>query len=215
MGVKERIFAYLQLHTEGLDDDELARDLGLKQRQQANICCRQLQKEELVKRQKVNGKIRNFLFSVDDLPQLKKEQESMEAFPKKPWHWEGNVQAAVIAKLEKDGYIITRCADTGSRERGKDIEAQKNDRCLWVTVKGFPEGTPRTQPSIQAGHWFKQGLFDILAWRGEDTEVELAYALPDYLRYRKLAEKVKWIESVAGFSYIWIGQTDPDRVTIL
>ena len=60
MTIRERIMAFLQKHPEGVDDDTLGRALQLKYRQQANSRCRQLEKEGLVVRQHVNGKIHNF-----------------------------------------------------------------------------------------------------------------------------------------------------------
>lgn len=60
MTIKESIISFLQNHPDGADDDELANVLGLSARQQANSRCRQLEKEGLVVRRLVNGKIRNF-----------------------------------------------------------------------------------------------------------------------------------------------------------
>lgn len=71
-------------------------------------------------------------------------------------------------------------ADTASYQKDKDIVAEHNGNTLWVSVKGSPRGTKRTHPSTQAGHWFKQAVFDILEYRGEDKGVELGLALPDY-----------------------------------
>ena len=130
-------------------------------------------------------------------------QESLDV---RPWFWEGNVQNAVIAHLQDNGYRIVRSANTATRETGKDIEAQGSTGPLWVTVKGFPAGTPRTQPSTQASHWFKQALFDIIVWRGENSEAELVLALPDFQRYRRLAEKVHWLQAVARFAYFWVDE---------
>ena len=77
---------------------------------------------------------------------------------------------------------------------------------LWVTVKGFPKATARTHPSTQAGHWFKDALFDIVDWRTEDADIDLAIALPDFPRYRSLAKRVDWLRSTAPFFFIWVGE---------
>jgi hypothetical protein len=98
-------------------------------------------------------------------------------------------------------------ADTASRQKGKDIEAVKASRLLWVSVKGYPQGTEKTRPSTQAGHWFKQAVFDILEYRGEDTEAELALALPDFPRYRSLAESIDWLKPKARFTYYWVQES--------
>ncbi len=60
MTIKQRIISFLQNNPEGFDDDDLARALNLKSRQQANSRCRALEIEGLVVRRRVNGKIRNF-----------------------------------------------------------------------------------------------------------------------------------------------------------
>ena len=217
--IRERILDYLQRHPEGIDDDELALALGLRQRQQANSRCRQLAAEGIVVRRTVDGKIHNFLApsaraAPDTLPRALAASVSsrQEAISDRPWYWEGNVQDRVIAHLRRSGYRIVRSADTASRETGKDIEAQGPDGPLWVTVKGYPAGTPRTRPTTQASHWFKQALFDIVAWRGESASAQLALALPDFPRYRRMAEKVRWLQPVARFAYFWIDEDGTVRV---
>jgi hypothetical protein len=199
--IRDRILEYLSQHPEGVDDDELARALKLKARQQANSRCRQLAAEGIVERRRVRGKLHNFLIDPEKpiAPRIQPEPTEQQ-----PWFWEGNVQDVVIEYLQSQEYRIVRFADTASRQPGKDIEAESDAGPLWVTVKGYPEGTPRTRPSTQASHWFKQALFDIVAWHGENPEAELAFALPDFSRYRDLAARVAWLQPVARFSFIWV-----------
>ena len=203
--VNEKIIEYLQQHPEGADDDELAVALGLRQRQTANIICRQLAAEGLISRVKRPGeKIRNF--STNSVPVQRKVAPQVEPTlePKQDWYWEGNVQAAVVRHLVNKGYSITRVADTGAREKGKDIEAKGPSGVVWVTAKGYPRETPKTRPQTQAGHWFSGALFDIICWRGENSEAELAMALPDFPPYRNLAQRVSWLKSAARFRFIWV-----------
>ena len=199
--IRERILEYLNQHPEGVDDDELARALQLKARQQANSRCRKLSTEGFVERRRIGGKIHNFLIAPERTFAPPVPPEPAED---RPWFWEGNVQQVVVEYLRKADYRIVRFADTATRQPGRDIEAESKIGPLWVTVKGYPEGTDRTRPSTQAGHWFKQALFDIVAWRGEDQTVELALALPDFPRYRDLAMRVAWLQPVARFSLIWV-----------
>jgi hypothetical protein len=98
-------------------------------------------------------------------------------------------------------------ADTASHEKGIDIVAEKNDKSLWVTVKGYPQGTEKTNPSVQAVHWFKQAVFDIVEYRERDKIVSLAVALPDYPRYHSLAQRITWLKPVANFIYYWVKQS--------
>jgi len=213
MTIKERIVEYLKKHPEGVDDDMLARNLNLSARQQANSRCNQLAKEGLVERRKVAGKIHNFWIGgkgggvPKQIESTKKPALNPETPKKDNWFWEGNVQAKVVGYLAGQGYSIMSVADTASHQRGKDIEAEKNGRPVWISVKGYPKGTAKTHPSTQAGHWFKQAVFDILEYRGEDDGVELGLALPDYSRYRDLTKKISWLKSIARFTYYWVRES--------
>ncbi len=102
-----------------------------------------------------------------------------------------------------DPCVLRRVLDLAN-ERGKDVEAESDAGPIWVTVKGYPKGTAKTHPSTQAGHWFKKALFDIIVWRGDNLTAELALALPDFPRYRKLATRVAWFQWVARFSFMWV-----------
>lgn len=193
MTVKQRIIAYLQNHPEGIDDDELAKVLNLSARQQANNICRQLEKDGLVSRKQVNGKIQNFWANKTTKVSPNIAQESKPDIPKfENWFWEGNIQAKVIEYLVSQNCHIRSVADTATRQQGIDIIAEKNGKKLCVSVKGFPNATPRTNPSVQAGHWFKQAIFDMIDYRERDKNVMLALALPDFPRYRKMAAKITW-----------------------
>lgn len=213
MTIKERIATYLQKHPEGVDDDLLARNLGLKRRQQANNRCRQLEEEGLVERRKVRGKIHNFWIGgrgggvTKSATPAKKTSPAPKTKRNENWFWEGNVQAKAVSFLAGQGYNIMSVADTASRQRGKDIEAEKNGNPVWISVKGYPAGTAKTHPSTQAGHWFKQAVFDILEYRGENPEAELGLAIPDYPRYRSLADKIHWLHPVAKFTYYWVQES--------
>ena len=208
MTIKQRIISFLQNYPEGIDDDELARVLDLSARQQANMRCRELEKEGLVIRRQVNGKIHNFWAAkagaiVSSAPS--NLQNSQSNLPKsEQWFWEGNVQSKVISYLAKQGYNIRSVADTASHQQGIDIVAEKDEKPLWVSTKGYPQGTDKTNPSTQAGHWFKQAIFDIIEYRERDKNVLLAVALPDYPRYHSLAQKITWLKPIANFSYFWV-----------
>ena len=202
--IRARIVDYLAKHPEGRSDGEITRDLHLKHHAQANQRCRQLAAEGLVDRRRENGRIRNFLLRepidhADDAP-LAHGAYAQD----KPWFWEGNVQFRAMEFLESRGWTVTGYADTAKKEPGRDIEAKNGTGILWVTVKGFPAGTERTHPSTQAGHWFRGGIFDIVVWQSENPEVGLAFALPDFPRYRKLAAKITGAGSALHFTFLWI-----------
>jgi len=205
MTTKQRIISFLQNHPEGIDDDGLAKVLDLSARRQANMRCRELEKEGLVIRRQVNGKIHNF-WAGKDVPLISSvESKPANSLPKSSyWFWEGNVQAKVVDYLVTQNYQIMSQADTASHQQGIDIIAKQNGISLWVSVKGYPKGTEKTNPSVQAAHWFKQVIFDMIEYRERDKEVLLAVALPDYPRYQRLAKKIPWFKPVAKFSYFWV-----------
>jgi hypothetical protein len=211
MTTKQQIIVFLQNHPEGADDDELATTLGLSYRQQANMRCRELEKDGLVIRRQVDGKIRNFWAGKEVETRIAAtaiQQVSQHNLSKyEHWFWEGNVQSQVISHLAAKDYEIRSVADTASHQRGIDIVAEKNSKPIWVSVKGYPQGTTKTNPSVQAAHWFKQAIFDIIAYREQDRNVVLAVALPDYPRYRSMANKITWLKPVADFYYFWVKES--------
>jgi hypothetical protein len=201
--IRTRILEYLLEHPDGAGDDELTSALHLKNRAQANQRSRQLAQQGFISRRSVDGKYRNFVAD----PRKAKEllgQECSTVVAEQPWFWEGNVQSVVVEFLQRKEYVIVRQANTRTRETGRDIEATRNDERLWVTVKGYPKGTAKTNPSTQAPHWFSNALFDILEWRGQDSDAHLAMALPDFPRYRNLSQKVAWLQPIARFAIMWV-----------
>jgi len=213
MTIRERIIQYLKNHPEGVDDDGLTFALGLKFRQQANSRCRQLEKEGFVKRKFLNGKIHNFWldnYSAAKITESKKalnpQRDSLEVSKFDLWFWEGNIQSVVVNYLVSQGYSIKSVADTASKQTGVDIVAQRDGKSLWVSVKGYPKGTEKTNPSTQSAHWFTHGIFDIIKYREKNKDLELALAIPDFPRYRNLAENITWFKSAANFSYFWVDE---------
>lgn len=101
---------------------------------------------------------------------------------------------------------------TAARQQGIDIIAEKKGKKLWVSVKGYPNPTPRTNPSVQAGHWFKQAIFDMIDYRERDKNIMLALALPDFPRYRKMAAKITWFQTAAKYSYFRVDETGKVKV---
>lgn len=196
MTIKDQIAVYLQHHPEGINDDNLAKVLNLSARQKAKGRCRELATEGLVERRKVRGKTHNFWIGdkgggAKTISSPAKETKIPQTTSKKDnWFWEGNVQSQVVRFLAGQGHDIMSVADTTSHQRGKDIIAEKDGLPMWVSVKGYPAGTARTHPSTQAGHWFKQAVFDILEYRGEDKVVKLGLAIPDFNRYGDLAQRI-------------------------
>lgn len=134
----------------------------------------------------------------------------------RPWFWEGNVQAAVVAWLCQQGWTVLRTADTATREPGKDIEARRDGSDLWVTVKGLP----LAHPNAQARLWFADAIFDVVRYRQENSAVLIAIALPVSHLYQRWMERTAWFQRAAPFDYLWVSEDgavryDPGRPSIL
>jgi hypothetical protein len=137
--------------------------------------------------------------------------------PQEEWHWEGNVQSAVVAHLAQDGWQIRRVADTEARQHGHDIEAIRNGHRLLVEVKGYPSeryvrgpkrGEPkRTQPALQARHWFATALLTGILMKDEHSQARVAIAFPDFETYRRLAERTVGTLGTAGIE-VWLVDAD-------
>jgi len=203
MALADDILFLLREFPDGLDDDEIADRLHLSRRQTANQVARHLAESGRLKRVPVSGKIRNFLPGTGPSPQQQSPISPTGHNRDRVWHWEGNVQASIVERLQAEGWQVN-FVDTASKQRGKDIIATKEHAQLWVTVKGYPEGTGTTNPSTQARHWFSHAIFDVVQYRNENDEVSLAVGLPDFPTYRALARKVEWLEQSAPFSYLWV-----------
>jgi hypothetical protein len=175
-----------------------------------------LEKEGFVTRVEIGGIIHNFWaenFYPMTSTEMQKQATSQPAgIPKQQidlpkssnWFWEGNIQSRVINFLVTQKYQIRSVADTASHQTGIDIIAEKNEKKLYVSVKGYPRGTDKTNASTQSRHWFKQAIFDIVEYRERDKEAFLAVAFPDFPTYRNLAKKITWLKSAAKFVYIWV-----------
>lgn len=205
---REKIINFLKRHPEGIDDDDLSVQLQVFPRQQVNQICRKLEKRGLVIRRSKHGKIHNFWNEIAIPNDLKANWEScnnaIQIDDDEPWHWEGNVQSVLVKKLVRDGFKILSVADTAKKTPGKDVIAEKEGVELWVTVKGYPKKTSKTSAPTQASHWFKDAIFDVIKYREEGKHVDIGAAFPDYPTYRRLAEKIAWLESAANFQYFWI-----------
>lgn len=211
---------------EELDDDQLARELGVA-RQHVNQACRRIERcGELVRGLGPDGKIVNRL--VREPPAAHSAVESIgvragptpvagEPLSEEPWFWEGNVQRAVRRHLEATGWRILREANTATQERGIDLLAECDGLRLAVEVKGFPKSTyqlgakagqPKpTQPTLQAKHWFSDAFLKLVRLRSEQADFALAIALPNYPRYQTLLGQSRWALDRLGFGVFLVEAT--------
>jgi len=217
------ILQFLKQNNLALCDDCLSDKTGIKPRQQIYQICSNLGKNQLIKRKPDRcshcgkEKIVNSFHSNNSPNQSsnlistqlpKSPTNSSDIEP--PWYWEGNIQAALVTFLVTQGYSITRVSDTASRENGKDVEAVgPNGKKLWVSVKGWPEKSANTQ----ARHWFSQALFDMILYRDESRDAELALAFPDgFQTYLNLARRIQWFRDAGGFRIFWVSEKGSVRI---
>jgi hypothetical protein len=203
MTVRDRVIALLQQHAGGLDDDEVAAQLGLSRREHANAVCRGLESAGLIHRAAVDGKLRNMLLASTQTPPPPPAARFSIPSPGptlKPWCWEGNVVTAVTRYLVDQGWTIDSVADTATGEPGSDIVAHRTTEVLVVEAKGYPSKTyengPRagqpkpTNPTTQARHWVGEALLTALLRQTETKATRVALAFPDFPVYLKLLKRL-------------------------
>ena len=126
MSARDRIIALLRTHPDGLDDDVIAEKLGLSRRQQANSRCRELERDGIVERRSVGGKIQNIL--TGNAPPVHVHAETQtgptDVDPCRPWCWEGTVVRSVTSFLTARGWSIAAIANTETGQPGADIKGR-------------------------------------------------------------------------------------------
>lgn len=218
MNNSEKVLQFLRQNQSQFCDDHLSEKTGIRPRQQIFQICTSLAAEGLIIRRKrtlcsVCGKdkITSSIYSKIPLDKsVPEKKDDILPPPSRIWPWEGNIQSTLVTYLAKEGYKIIRVADTDSRESGKDIEAITPDGGkMWVSVKGWPEKSSNTQ----ARHWFSQALFDIILYRNESNDTDLALAFPDdFQTYLNLAKRIKWFKDTAKFKIFWISEHGSIRI---
>lgn len=218
MSRRDTILGFLARAIGPICDDCLSIRTGITPRQTINMECRKLADAGRIRRGSSRDcsycrcpKVCNLNFelvaaAVVEVPQAPAPAEGRN------WHWEGNVQASLIAWLVHRGWQIQSSANTASRESGKDVTAQLGGRELWVSVKGYPVSTARTNAPTQARHWFSGAVFDVVCYRDESSTAELAIAVPDgFKTYLNLSKRVMWLRSQLPFRIYWVSQSGDVR----
>lgn len=131
------------------------------------------------------------------------------------WPWEGSVQAVFVDLLRAHEWSITAVANTATKAPGVDVLAARGERRLGAEVKGWPSTEyadprraaeiKRTQPSTQAGHWFSQALLKAMMLLDGHPGHESLMVLPDFPRYRDLAERTRTGRRAANIHVILLG----------
>ncbi len=117
------------------------------------------------------------------------------------WHWEGNVQAAMVSYLAREGWAIKSVANTAEREHGVDILADKEGRRLAVEVKGYPSlyyvrgpkqgERKKTAPPMQARVWYADLLMSMMLLLDSGDHDQVAMCLPAMGTYESLVSRTR------------------------
>lgn len=117
------------------------------------------------------------------------------------WFWEGNIQERLAIYFRNLGYEVAS-ANTLAKSQGVDIKAKRENQEVVIEVKGFPsdkyaDGEKRgqkkkTQPSLQAHHWFSDVIFSAIRRKRQYPNSIIAIGLPECQRYQNLTDEIKW-----------------------
>lgn len=210
MGLKENMHAALVAADAPVCDDCIWPLAGMTSRQQANARGRHLEELGVIRRGNgscsVCGGYKTVSVPTDvELPVM------VEDTSQNPWHWEGNVQAALVEYLTAEGWSILGTANTATKEAGVDVKAlDPQGGEWWITVKGYPEKKPMkpTNPATQARHWFSHAMFDVVMYRTERQDIRIGVAFPSpFGTYERLATRSSWLHDNAPFTYFWVKES--------
>lgn len=125
----------------------------------------------------------------------------------RPWHWRDHVLALVADFLAAQGYRVHPAADASPKQRDADIAATRDGETLWVTVKGYPEGSSKNAATAQARRWFSTAMLDVVRYRTERPDVTIGVGLPDgFPAYLELAAEVAWLKNTVPFRFFWVAE---------
>jgi hypothetical protein len=204
---KDRIAEYISRNPQGVDDTDITIALRITNHATTNQNCRQLVSEGYVERRYKNGTLHNFWLGRPYEKQQKQVETGVEMSKEeyhKQWYWEGNVQGTLVKYLIENGYQIIQAVNTGTHQRGIDVIAEKSNKMMWVTVKGYPRWKVSTNPRLQCVHWFSSALYDIIKYREKSNQIDLSIALPNFERYKNFAMEITWFKKVSNLSIFWI-----------
>lgn len=183
-----------------LDDDVLAKRLGVPQRQAINQAARKLEAQGKLKRVVgPDGKIINALVdhqTASGPPSAALRVTSTQT--RRPIS-EDEVKGAVRDHLEAGGFEVHVA---WGRVRGIDIEANHSDGRRYVIEAKAETGTSGPQ---QVNYFL--GMLGELLQRMDDPEATYAIALPDNGQYRRLVERLpRFARERLGLVVFWVAR---------
>lgn len=137
------------------------------------------------------------------------------------WFEETNVSRKIRDFLVQHGYEITKfCED--KREKGHDIEAEKDGLKVIMEVKGYPsdkyvigpykgEKKP-TNPKLQAKHWFGEALLSLLKAKSKNPNCKIVIGLPKFKVYEGLLEDISFVMEKLEIGHILVDEEGKSKV---
>lgn len=185
-----------------LDDDQLARRLGVSQRQAINQTARRLEAQGKLRRYSgPDGKIVNALLTGSTAPP---PPAPPSLTPPRPISSgllsEDEVKSAVKDHLEAEGF---RVHIAWGRERGVDVDARHPDGRRWLV-----EAKGEVGIGSQQVNYFLGALAELVQ-RMADPAASYALALPDNRQYRSLVDRLPDLaKQRLGLRVFWVARGD-------
>lgn len=139
------------------------------------------------------------------------------------WHWEGNIQAAMVSYLASERWAIKSVANTAAREHGVDILADKDGHRIAVEVKGYPSlyyvrgpkqgERKKTAPPLQARVWYSDLLLSTMLLLNEGKHDQVVMCLPAVGTYESLVDRTK--QSLERLGVVVVFVDDRDAVSTI
>jgi hypothetical protein len=191
-----------------LDDDVLARRLGVSQRQSVNQAARRLEAQGKLRRlMGPDGKIVNALpdSAASPGPAVVEVRAPSAARPDRIT--EDEVKAAVRDHLGSKGYEVTVAWD---RTRGIDIDARHPDGSRYVIEAKAETGTSGAQ---QVNYFI--GMLGELLQRMDDENASYGIALPLNRQYKGLVERLpRLARERIGLNVFWVERTSQGALSV-
>lgn len=189
-----------------LDDDVLAKRLGVPQRQSINQAARRLESQGRLRRVTgPDGKIVNTLPETEGNPGP--AVAKVRPAPQQSRVTEDEVKTAVRDHLASGGYEVKVAWD---RTRGIDIDARHPDGRRYVVEAKAETGTR----GAQQVNYFLAMMGELLQRMDDDTAT-YAIALPLNAQYRGLVDRLpRLARERVGLNFFWVTRELDGRLTV-
>lgn len=203
--MQTRILEALRTARKPLDDDELARVLGVV-RQQVNQAARILaERKQTIRYHGRSGKLVNAINDRAALPEPS-DSENAEVVPadREGRLSEDEVKRAVVDRLKAEGWTVEVA---WGRSPGIDIEARRGDERLVIEAKGEVALQPQQ-------HNYFVGALGELVQRLDDPNARYGLALPNHRQYHGLVDRLpEEAKKRLNFVVYWV-ERGPEGVRV-